>query len=153
MTDKLSDLNNPPQITVVLLGVVLFLFGVTCGVLSYLLTSWPWALVLFTGLSVIVLLVFWFREYFKRPTRVGFEKEGIRLFFRYTRPRLLRWDEIECLRLSPGKKNGRLKDFTRGGALDFRNETFSYFLTYEIAEAIRLGYLEKLGRPPPIEKY
>ena len=94
-------------------------------------------------------------EFIHRPMSILIKSEGIVLSFRFGKSHIATWDEIRFLDSEPGGHSisGRLNN---GGQLGLKKTTNTkrsflipvFQLTYEVAEKIKEGYREKIGRYP-----
>lgn len=142
------EFNNPPDIQYVKLTLIAIMIMILFGMLFSLFILQLVPLLCLVGISCIFLMFLWIREYVKRPKKVQIEKEGVRLIFRYSRPRFIEWGEITAIRWdSPEPNSWSNRDGM--GILLIPNQTIPYCLTPAIAQEVAQAYRENTGREPP----
>ena len=138
---------NPPDMPYVKMGVIAVTLGLLSGLLITLIMGRLEPFLIFLGVSIFALMPIWFREYFKRPKHVQIEREGVRFFFRYSRPRFIIWDEITAIRWDlPDPNSWSNRDGM--GTLRIPNQTVPYCLTPAIAQKVAEAYRRNTGREP-----
>jgi hypothetical protein len=140
--------NSPDKILSVI-GTVIIIFFLILAILAYE-PDWPWTTLVMIFPILGGGLVIWNREYRKRPKSVEIYEDGVKLFFRYSKPKMIVWEDVFAINSRPGDPGTALGRWDSGGYLEMKNQFTPYFLTNEIAEQMREAYREKMGKYPPL---
>ena len=93
------------------------------------------------GGIIYFMTILWIREFVKRPIAVSIVDDGILLQFRHGKPKFVEWSEVVSLNLT-SPDSGKLFGKSGDGAIQIRNQTFPYQLSYQIAKEIQIKYEE-----------
>lgn len=90
--------------------------------------------------TLIFLYAGWWGQYYRSPSLIEIQEDGILFINRYTKPRFISYDQIVALGIF--EKRGR------GGIILSKGDY--YPITYEIAWNIRDAYIKKTGGSPRV---
>jgi hypothetical protein len=111
------------------------------------------AIIVLVGWSPLGTIIFWtwgaftfflpvYAELIARPKMVRIQNDGIVMFFRGRKPRIVGWREIRRIETRPGDVKSFIENRNRGGLMKL-DGIFPVRLTYEAALAIRNKHDER----------
>jgi hypothetical protein len=134
----------------IILGLIVFITAIVVSLLAK--TALTRGAILFIGIlgGCAFPLIIWRREYYMRPTFVEVKSEGVRLEWKYHRPRDLLWDDIVGVSIARSGERDYLNLSPMGiGAVVFKKGPMR-FMTVEICDAVALAYRENTGEVLPL---
>ena len=143
-----QTMTNRISWTFVLLGCLVFSIGFLGG-MHFRDGSLPQRIVsifLFVVAFYYMGVVF-YREFIHRPKFVVIDDDGVTLYFRFSRPRRILWEEMSWVKAFAGDSSTTISGWGRDGNLK-PTEGHFYDLRYEVANEIREAYRRNVGRYP-----
>jgi hypothetical protein len=142
-------MQNPPNKKELLAISATIVILIILGIIFTLVTSYLPELFLFIGLSLIILLVIWNRQFRRRPKTAQVLKDGILFSYRYgKKDRFVQWQSIYWLRAPPSNLDKIGGNWSQDGYMGALDGTW-FILHWPIAIAVKEAYREAIGKYPP----
>lgn len=144
----MSVLTVPVICQSVKIGLAVSAFFAILGLILYSIFNSIIFILLDGGLCVLIIIVSWWREFYLRPRSIIITDDGVRLIFRYKKPRFALWSEITYIYVNASDQSTAFGRFSRGGSLGLKKGN-PIHLGPEIAQEVKNKFKERMGSVPP----
>lgn len=118
----------------------LLLFGIIMGILVLVVVGHiQWGTILLWSMGIILAFGIYYTKINNRPIRLDIENDGVRLYFKKNRERIVSWNQLKGVYAEEDE-----------GAIRIEKQLRYFSLSKEAAIAIRKAYKEQVGKDAPV---